>query len=266
MEKMDLLKKVGIIVAAVVVLLALILLLTFVIGGPTRALSSKELAQQHTRIALEIEIRQTAQAKTSTAELYLTLGVPMPTETPFLIPTEGALGRETRTPAGTAIGGGTLMPPGVDQPTIPVSPPVNQLTRTSTIPLLPGQPTFTPSATTKPAGTATQATDWGGEWSAWLADASGNYQKGTMSLTLNGSSLQGKAQFPGDTLTLSGKMEEDMLVYGKYTSLTGSGPFFWYPQEPYKVFIGNLSFNERGFCAARPGAEMPDPCHMNSIQ
>lgn len=266
MENTDLLKKIGLILAILIVLAAIILLITFLIGGSNRMLSSDELAQQHTQIALEISNQQTAAALTSTAALYLTLGVPMPTETPFLIPTDGILGKETRTPPSTNIPGATLMPPGIGQPTQTPNPPILQPTITKTIPLLPGQPTYTLTATKQPTTIPTQATGWGGEWTAWVADTADNYQSGVMKLTENGSDISGTVQLPNGVINLSGKITEDgKQVFGNYSSNMGSGLFFWERQGNYSLVIGNRN-NKNGFCAVRPGMEKPDPCMMYSVQ
>lgn len=265
MDRKRVFKQVGIVLAVLLLIVVLILLLTFMINGPNRMLTSEELALEQTRISLEIFIKQTEVARTSAAELYLTLGVPLPTGTPFQVPTSGALGRPLiSSPAPVSTSGAAAantMPGQRTQSARTATPaPNTQPTLTRTVTLAPGQPTLTLTATASPTTTATPPTGWGGQWSAWFGAEFEDIQSGEMNLTVSGSSINGAAQFPGGQMTLTGEITADgQQVYGEYTYAAESGEFFWELVEDEAQFHGNADNNKR-FCAARPGVPQPEQC------
>ena len=262
-NKQQFLKQGGIVLAALVVIVAIIVLVTFVLGGSNRMLTSEELALEQTRIALNIYIKQTEVALTSTAGLYLTLGVPMPTETPFMVPTSGALGRDTRTPTAEDASGGNGIVTGPGQRTQASQTgtlPAAQQTQAQTATLAAGQPTWTPTTTTPTGPADTQPTGWGGEWIAWYGAEWEDIQTGVMSVTVSGRNLSAVVELIGGTMTLTGEITEDgQQVYGEYTFTTGAGVFFWELIENGTQFWGNAD-NNRNFCAARPGQAQPEQC------
>lgn len=248
MDKQQLLKQGGIILAGLVVIVAIILLVTFVIGGSNRMLTSEELALEQTRIALNIYIKQTEIAQTSTAGLYLTLGVPFPTETPFVVPTSGALGKATSTPISenTTIGVETILtPPGLLD---------NSVLTITLLPIRTNNPTGWLGPTKTLAITSNPTTSsnsfWQGEWVAFYTNL-GGMTAGFLTTTVSGKIISGEVIFvDGFEITLSGEISEDeQNVSGTYTGSEGSGVFYWQRYEGFQ-FGGNLDSNA-GFCATR---------------
>jgi hypothetical protein len=253
------LKQVGIVLAVAVVVLALILLLTFVINGPSRMLTSEELALEQTRISLNIFIKQTEVAGTSTAGLYLTLGVPFPTETPFIVPTSGSLGRPitVKSPdSGTrvAISTSSIISTTAEVKNIKTS---TQVQSPITI-----TPTPSPSMTSKPPNNL--YTWWAGEWNPYYLEA-GALTGGDLTITVKGDSITGNVEFhDGYPMVLSGEVSMDgKRVTGTYTSKEGSGQFYW-ERINDEQFGGNLD-GDKGFCATRNKNIETNKCLIQQI-
>ena len=206
-EKRTLLKQIGILLAALIVIVAIVLLMTFVIGGSNRMLTSEELAMEQTRIALEIAIKQTEVAQTSTAGLYLTLGVPFPTETPFIVSTSGALGKDTSTPTTENTGIGfvtTLLPPSRQTtPNLTLTPISN---RTNDLTGWLG-PTKTLVVTTIPTTNADSF--WQGEWVAFYTNPD-KMVPGFLTTSVSGKTISAEVFFvDGVEISLSGEISAD---------------------------------------------------------
>lgn len=248
--------------AVAVVVLALILVLTFALNGPSRMLSSKELALEQTRIALNIFIKQTEVARTSTAGLYLTLGVPFPTETPFIVPTSGSLGRPPRMVSIDAKAGNGAEA-GLGQRTqaglLVTSSAGAQQTQALTATPAPGQPTLTPTATVTPSATATQPEGWGGEWTMYFGGDWEELTIGEADVTVTGRTLSATGVFGGDNMTMSGELTEDgQQVYGEFSLNGVTGSFFWQLTEPGQ-FGGNMQGNLQ-FCGSKGDLPQPELC------
>ena len=254
MEKNQVLKQIGLVLALVVVVIAVIVVLTFVINGPSRRLTSEELALEQTRIALNIFIKQTEVAASATAGLYLTLGVPFPTETPFIVPTRGALGKPTSTPSPEITGAvfvTTLQPRGTQNPNVTFIPGrTNDLTgslgstRTPTIP-----------------ANATSSSDsfWQGEWVAF-SYGSGVMTPGVLTIVVAGDKITGDVAFTNnDEISLSGDVSQDeMSVTGTYSGTKGSGVFYWQRHDE-SHFGGNFD-DASGFCGTRNAGILRSRC------
>ena len=249
--------------AAVIIFVVTALLVWRWIADSTRMLSSRELSLEQTRISLEVFIRQTELARTSEAGLYLTLGVPFPTATPFIVPTSGALGRPTAAPppAGTPPSGAVSSPPPGTQPgQLPAT-----ATPTRTPTLAPGQPTHTLTFTPSPTTAAPPPTGWGGEWTVYFGGDWEDLRIGKVNVTVSGRSLTGSGTVDGDNLSLTGQLTEDgQQVYGQYILDGTPGEFFWQQGEPGQ-FGGNMKGNLR-FCGSRAGLPQPETCGIYFLQ
>lgn len=263
MKKISVFKQVGIVLAVAVVVLALILVLTYALNGPARMLTSKELALEQTRIALNIFIKQTEVARTSTAGLYLTLGVPFPTETPFIVPTSGSLGRPPSMSTGTGAqaGSGAVAGPGQrTQEALPLTTSAAvQQTQALTATPAPGQPRLTATATMTPSTLATQPEGWGGEWTMYFGGDWEELTIGEANVTVSGKTLSATGVFGGDNMTMSGELTEDgQQVYGEFSLNGVTGSFFWQLTEPGQ-FGGNMQGNLR-FCGSKGDLPQPELC------
>ncbi len=123
-------------------------------------------------------------------------------------------------------------------------------TRQSTNTPLPS-PTLTPSSIFQKG--------WEGDWTFFLDNGNGGYFTGTLSITLSGKDVIGKAVIDGSSYEFVGQLSADRTsIMGDYTSGTNTGWFYW-------VFISDSQFggmldNRYAFCASRNGAEKPGQC------
>lgn len=246
--------------AALIVVAAVILLLTLVINGPNRMLTSEELALEQTRIAQEIVLKQTEIAKTSAAGLYLTLGVPIPTETPFVIPTGGALGQPTRTSTSSFSSEAndamtqSVIRTAVSQPGTATL--ISQF-QTSTALSVPGKLTATPTITASPNP---GLSGWDGEWTAYFDDQ-GAITKGYLDITVSDDEIEATASFDGGLILFSGTIDSGGThVDGTYTSEDGSGDFYWRLLNENELG-GNLNLRF-GICANKKNNPVSNPCFV----
>lgn len=246
--------------AVAVVVLTLILLLTFFINGPTRMLTSEELALEQTRISLNIFIKQTEVASTSTAGLYLTLGVPFPTETPFIVPTSGSLGKPTRTatPISTSDRSGT---PRVSNSTVKT--PIIVNTRPYQNATSPGGQFGMTDTATSPSNTETKPSSfWQGEWISYHFQ--NKFKAGILTTTVTGNTVTGNVNFiDGSELSLTGAISlDENSVTGNYTGTDRTGSFYW--QKIDKAQFGGNTDNTEAFCATQKVGMLSRRCLINN--
>ncbi len=263
MNQKSTLKKIGVVLAAAVVILALIVMLTFVINGPAHMLTSKEIALEQTRISLHILIKQTEVARTSTAELYLTLGVPFPTETPLIVPTSGSLGKPfgTLNPANNA--DGRVAEGGLGQPAqtgLPLSDSVlPQSTQPPFTATATGHPAQNRTATATPAPSANPLAGWNGKWTVYFGADWEELTIGEVNVTVSGTRLNAVGDFSHGHMTISGEISADgQQVTGDYSFNGVSAPFFWQLYGPGQ-FGGNMA-GSRQFCGSKGNLPKPEAC------
>lgn len=121
--------------------------------------------------------------------------------------------------------------------------------------------------TTQPITTLTRTptpqTGWAGEWTVWYGAPSETHTKGSMIVSVTGTSLSAVAAFNGLEITLEGNLNPDkQSLSGQYASPMGDGWFLW--QHITSTQFGGTLDNQQVFCAARPGAPKPEPCGIFS--
>ncbi len=127
--------------------------------------------------------------------------------------------------------------------------------------------TATRTATATATATATQTlaptlqTGWEGEWVIYLQQDNETYISGTMNLALNGTEVIASAKLDGVEYNFEGINHADgEQISGPWQSDSSSG-YFWWLLVSENQFGGSQDL-QYGFCGARVGFEMPDPCFI----
>ncbi len=116
-------------------------------------------------------------------------------------------------------------------------------------------PVYTPPPTPTPSFL------WGGGWTVWAGPMGGPFTSGTMTVTINGTSISATLSIGGGTVTFTGSTSTDYKsVGGSWVAGTNTGSFEWFAKGTSQ-FTGNYSQGSTTFemCGARSGGR-PDPC------
>lgn len=145
-------------------------------------------------------------------------------------------------------------------------------TRTSAVPSTQTRtPTSTLTATATPTKTATLTqtstptptlqTGWAGEWKiSWQMD-DGNYVEGTISVGVSGTDFTASGAIGGINYTFTGIIvDQELTAFGSWTSPTSNGSFIW--QAVGDGQFGGSRDLDFGFCGAREGSDLPEPCYV----
>jgi len=194
-------------------------------------------------------------------------GTPTPTPTPTRTAT--ATLTQTRTPAGPSTQTRTPVVPSTQTRTATAT--LTQ-TRTSAAPsTLTHTPASTLTATATPTKTATLTqtstptptlqTGWAGEWKvSWQMD-DGNYVEGTISVGVSGTDFTASGAIGGINYTFTGIIvDQELTAFGSWTSPTSNGSFIW--QAVGDGQFGGSRDLDFGFCGAREGSDLPEPCYV----
>lgn len=136
----------------------------------------------------------------------------------------------------------------------PTHTPTSTLTATAT-------PTKTATLTQTSTPTPTLQTGWAGEWKvSWQMD-DGNYVEGTISVGVSGTDFTASGAIGGINYTFTGIIvDQELTAFGSWTSPTSNGSFIW--QAVGDGQFGGSRDLDFGFCGAREGSDLPEPCYI----
>jgi len=230
-------------------------------GRQVQTLSPQEQAAARTKLAYQQQTQQVSQLKTqglwtdgpqAQAEQPPTSLPPAQTESTQMPGIPTATKAQPSEPT-------QVVSTNTKQPTRPVLiPPTATRTQVSAA--------ATPTATRTPlpaTATATQQvqTSWAGEWIIYMEQADGSYQTGLMNVTVNGTDISANAIVGSSQYQFAGIIyAEDEQASGPYQSESATGYYWWLLVSEGQ--FGGMFDQQFGFCGARAGVEMPDPCYL----
>lgn len=250
--------------AKILTLMLCLLALASCKGQQVQTFSPQELAAARTKLAYQQQTQQVSQLKTqglwtdgpqAQAELPPTSLPPAQTESTQMpgIPTATSALQSEQT---------QVVSTNTRQPTRPVIlPSTASPTRTQVSAAV--TPTATRTRTPLPANTATQQvqTGWAGEWIIYMEQVDGSYQTGLMNVTVNGTDISANAIVGSSQYQFEGIIyAEDEQASGPYQSESATGYYWWLLVSEGQ--FGGMFDQQFGFCGARAGVEMPDPCYL----
>jgi len=89
----------------------------------------------------------------------------------------------------------------------------------------------------------------------------GNYVEGTISVGVTGTDFTASGAIGGINYSFTGMIvDQELTAFGSWTSPNNNGKFIW-------KAVGDGQFGgsrdlDFGFCGAREGSDLPEPCYV----